>query len=167
MPKVVIVGDTHVPSRAQSIPDWIGDLLEGADHAIHTGDFDDPDALQRVRHLTGGDLTAVSGNMDPSAVDLPEVATLDIENVRFVVTHGTGSPHGWADRVAETVQEHADPERTNIGVAGHTHEVTDRVYDGVRILNPGSATGAPPADEATAMVLGVDADEIDVESRRE
>ena len=166
MPEVVIVGDTHIPSRASSIPDWIADLLEGADHAIHTGDFDDPDALQRVRHLAGGDLTAVSGNMDPSAVDLPEVATLDVENVRFVVTHGTGSPRGWADRVAGTVQEHADPDRTNVGVAGHTHEVTDRVYDGVRILNPGSATGALPADGETALVVEVAGDEIDVEVRR-
>ena len=166
MPEVIIVGDTHVPSRAQSVPDWIADLLEGADRVIHTGDFDDPDALQRVRHLAGGELTAVSGNMDPSAVDLPEVATLDVEEVRFVVTHGTGSPRGWADRVTETVREHAEPERRNVGVAGHTHEVTDRVYDGVRILNPGSATGAPPAEEETAMVVGVDGDEIDVAVRR-
>ena len=166
MPEMVIVGDTHVPSRAQSIPDWIADLLEGADHAIHTGDFDDPDALQRVRHLAGGELTAVSGNMDPSAVDLPKVATLDVEEVWFVVTHGTGSPRGWADRIAETVHEHAAPDRANVGVAGHTHEVTDRVYDGIRILNPGSATGAPPAEEETAMVVGVDGDEIDVAVRR-
>ena len=167
MPEVVIVGDTHVPSRAHSIPGWIGDLLEGADHAIHTGDFDDPDTLQRVRHLAGGDLTAVRGNMDPSAVNLPETTTLDVEEVRFVVTHGTGSPRGWADRVAETVHEHVDPDRTNVGVAGHTHEVTDREHDGVRILNPGSATGARPAEEETAMVVGVADDEIDVAVRRE
>jgi hypothetical protein len=41
-------------------------------------------------------------------------------------------------------------------VAGHTHELLDREVDGVRVLNPGTATGASPASEATLMRLDVE-----------
>jgi len=166
MPEVAIIGDTHVPSRAGSIPDWVRERVREADETIHVGDFDDPEVLAEVADLADG-LTAVRGNMDPAGVDLPAVETLDVDGVRFVVTHGTGSPAGWADRVAGTVREHADPERTNVGAAGHTHQVVDLAHDGTRLLNPGSATGARPADGASMLTVGVADGELDVEVHRE
>jgi len=48
-------------------------------------------------------------------------------------------------------------------VCGHTHQVTDETYDGIRILNPGSCTGAMPADSATIMLVEAEGGEIDVE----
>ncbi len=165
MPEVAIIGDTHVPSREPSIPDWVRERIRDTDEVIHVGDFDDPEVLAEVEDLAD-DLTAVHGNMDPDGIDLPSVTTLDVEDVRFVVTHGTGSPAGWADRVAETTHEHADPDRTTVGVAGHIHEVVDREHDGVRLLNPGSATGARPADGQSVLTVGVAGDGIDVEVHR-
>jgi predicted phosphodiesterase len=38
---------------------------------------------------------------------------------------------------------------------GHTHAVVDDTVDGVRLLNPGSATGAAPADRTTMMTAEV------------
>lgn len=161
MATVAILGDTHVPSRAAEIPAWVRDRVAEADHVVLVGDYDDADVLADLRELAG-DPTAVRGNMDPASIDLPRVATLDVEDVRFVVTHGTGSPVGWHERVAETAREHAGDGKT-VGVAGHTHQVVDEEREGVRLLNPGSATGAAPATETSMLTVTVDGDDLAVE----
>lgn len=165
MATVAILGDTHVPSRAPEIPGWVRDRVAEADHVVLVGDYDDADVLAELRELAG-DPTAVRGNMDPASIDLPRVATLDVEDVRFVVTHGTGPPGGWGRRVVEAAREHAAAGRATVAVAGHTHEVVDLEEDDVRVLNPGSATGARPASGATMLCVTVEGDELDVEVLR-
>ena len=155
---VAIVSDSHVPSRAQRLPDEFRGRIERADHVVHAGDFDSKGALADMRDLAP-ELTAVHGNMDPR-VGLPSVASVDLGGVTVVVTHGTGSPRGWADRVARAVREEADDPR--VGVAGHTHEVVDRIHESVRILNPGSVTGAKPAKRPTMMTAEVADGDLDV-----
>ena len=156
--QLAIVSDSHIPSRAQRLPDAFRERVRTADHVIHAGDFDSKSALADVRDLAP-ELTAVAGNMDPQ-VGLPDVATVEAGGVTFVVTHGTGPARGWADRVARTVREEADEPRG--GVAGHTHEITDRIHGDVHILNPGSVTGAAPADRATMLTVDANDGEIDV-----
>ena len=73
--RIAIISDTHIPSRASEIPDWVLDELDVADRAIHAGDFDTYDSHDRVQEVTP-DLTAVLGNIDPPDLDVPEVATL-------------------------------------------------------------------------------------------
>lgn len=158
---IAILSDTHVPSRADRIPDRVREEIRAADRTIHAGDFDSEGAFETVRDLADGRLTAVEGNMDPFGLDLPGVATVDVEDVRFVVTHGTGPASGYRDRVAATVAEHAG-ETATVGVSGHTHDPLDATVDGVRLLNPGSATGAAPAAAATMYTAEVDGDRVDV-----
>jgi len=166
MPRVAIVSDTHVPSREPAVPDWVGDELERADHVIHAGDFDSRRAYDRIAALTNGNLTAVRGNTDPPTLELPHTDTLEVAGVTFVVTHGSGSRTGWQRRVVETVQAEASNAEP-VAVAGHTHEVIDTTVEGVRVLNPGSATGADPADRATMYVATVADGELAVELRTE
>jgi putative phosphoesterase len=149
---IALISDSHIPSRAQRIPDPFRDRVAGADHVIHAGDFDSKGALADVRDLAP-ELTAVSGNMDPR-VGLPAVATVELGGVEFVVTHGTGAKRGYEQRVATTVREHASTDDA-VGVAGHTHEVLDTTHDGVRLLNPGSVTGAAPASRTTMLSITV------------
>jgi hypothetical protein len=151
--RVAILSDTHVPGRAAAVPDWVREELRRADHAIHAGDFDSLDTLAAVRDLAP-DLTAVRGNVDPPGVDLPGTATVDLDGVAFVVTHGHGSADYEAG-VASTVRANAGADA--VGVSGHTHEYLDTTVDGVRLLNPGSATGARPATE-TSMIRAEVAD---------
>lgn len=157
--EIAIISDTHIPSRAQAIPEQFRDRIGSADHVIHAGDFDSEGALADQRALAR-ELTAVAGNMDPD-VGLPMVATIELGGVEFIVTHGTGSPSGWERRVAETAREHAETD-SPIVVAGHTHEVTDTHRNGVRLLNPGSTTSADPATRATMMTAIAEDGEIDV-----
>jgi putative phosphoesterase len=160
--RLAIVSDTHVPGREAAIPPWVREELAGADHVVHAGDWDAPETVATVRDLADG-LTGVRGNVDPPSVDLPPTATVILGGVEFVVTHGTGPHDGWGDRVAATVRDAASPDA--VGVAGHTHDYTDAVVDGVRLLNPGSATGARPADGTTMMVAEAADGDLTVERR--
>ncbi|MFB6079889.1 MAG: metallophosphoesterase family protein [Haloferacaceae archaeon] len=163
---VVLLSDTHVPTRAKGIPGWVADRVRAADHAIHAGDFDSPAALARVRELAGGDdrLTAVRGNTDPRGLDLPRVATVALGGVTFVVTHGDGPPGSYRERVARRVRERGDADA--VGVCGHTHEYLDERVGGVRLLNPGTATGASPGDETSMMGAVVADGRLDVTPHR-
>jgi putative phosphoesterase len=155
---VAIVGDSHIPSREAEIPESFAEHIAAADHVLHTGDFDSEGALANLR-AEAPDLTAVAGNMDPT-LGLPETATVELGGIEFVLTHGTGPPKGWHDRLAELVVEQVGP--AGVGVAGHTHRVVDEVHNGVRLLNPGSVTGAMPAEAATMFSAEVADGEIDV-----
>jgi len=163
--QLVILSDTHIPGRTTEIPAWVREHVVAADHVIHAGDFDSAEGLATVRELADGDLTAVAGNTDPPELDLPPVATLSVEGVTFVVTHGDGARLGYEERVAAVVREAAGPDA--IGVAGHTHDPADEVVDGVRLLNPGSATGARPASEASFLAVSVSDGDVDVTLHRE
>ena len=188
--QVAIISDTHVPSRATAIPDEFRDRIRDADHVIHAGDFDSKGAIADVREMAA-ELTAVEGNTDPQvglpSVASVELGGLEPNRersgsgaersespgVEFVVTHGTGSKRGYEDRVANAVRQHggrstaASPPGHEedadlaIGVAGHTHEVMDRTHCGVRLLNPGSATGASPASRTTMLTAEVVAGDVD------
>jgi putative phosphoesterase len=156
--RIAIISDTHVPSRAKRIPDPFRERIRTADHVLHAGDLDSKGALADQRELASA-VTAVHGNMDPR-IGLPAIATVELGGVTFVLTHGTGPPGGWHDRVASAVRDEADEPR--VGVAGHIHEVVDTDHDGVHLLNPGSATGAAPADRATMMIVDVIDGTLDV-----
>lgn len=166
MPRVAIVSDTHVPSRERAVPDWVGDELERADHVIHAGDFDSRRAYDRIAALANGNLTAVRGNTDPPTLEVPHADTLEVGGVTFAVTHGSGSSTGWTRRVIETARAEAATAEP-VAIAGHTHEVVDTTVEAVRVLNPGSATGAAPADRATMYVATVADGELTVELRTE
>lgn len=169
---VAIVSDTHVPTRADEVPEWVRERVREADHVIHAGDFDSAETYDEFAALAP-ELTAVQGNVDPVTLDLPETTTVDLGGLTFVVTHGTGAVRTYEERVAGVVAEkRADVGGPVVGVAGHTHQVFDddvESADGesVRLLNPGSATGADPADGATMLTADVADGEADVTVRRE
>jgi putative phosphoesterase len=154
MVEVLLVSDSHVPSREPAVPEWVLERIRAAPYTIHAGDFDSPEALATVREAAN-DLTAVRGNIDPEDIGLPDVATLDVGGVRFVVTHGTGPIENYYERVAGIVAEHAASEGPTVGVSGHTHQRTDVEVDGYRLLNPGSCTGVGPAPTASVVTVTV------------
>jgi putative phosphoesterase len=117
---------------------------------VHAGDFITAEARFRLRVLADGDVTEVRGNRDPR-LPLPEVATTSVGGVRFVVTHGDQFGRGESYRrgLADLAAEHD----ADVAVGGHTHQVLVTTVDGVHVLNPGSATGAPPAEGPTLLTV--------------
>jgi putative phosphoesterase len=159
MTRVALIADTHIPSRAREIPDWVTDVLSTADHTIHAGDFDTPQGHFEVSVAAGGELTAVVGNKDHS-MDIPTVATHEADGVRFVVTHGNGPK--WQDDYHSHLAALAAEHEAHVAVAGHTHRVTDVVHGETRVLNPGSATAADPAEQPTLMTVDCNHGSYDV-----
>ena len=172
--EVAILSDTHVPEQAEQLPSAFRERVRAADHVVHAGDFGSDEALADVRAIAP-DLTAVYGNADPHDVDLPAVASVEAGGVTFVVVHGIVNPveravtcsegvvmdrDDWLDAIADTTRARAD--EPMVGVGGHSHDVEDTVHDGVRLLNPGSATGVGRADGATMLTAEVVDGDLDV-----
>ncbi|WP_115862942.1 metallophosphoesterase family protein [Halorussus litoreus] len=175
--ELAILSDTHIPGQAEQLPDPFREHIEEADHVLHAGDFGSKGALWDVRELANG-LTAVYGNADPADIDLSAVASVTTDGVTVVVSHGmvnfveraVSSSEGvvfdrddWLDAISDTALARADSDEQVVGVGGHSHETEDETHDGVRVLNPGSATGVGPADgRATMMTAEVTDDDVDV-----
>jgi putative phosphoesterase len=176
--QVAILSDMHVPGQADALPDEFRELVADADHVVHTGDFGSHEAIADVRELAD-DLTAVYGNADPADAPLPAVDAVAAGGATFVVHHGevnhveravyhaaegiVKKEADWLDAAADVARARtATADTTPVGVAGHSHEVVDEVHEGVRVLNPGSATAAGPAERATMMTADVEDGEVDV-----
>ena len=174
---LAILSDTHIPGQAKDIPKEFRECIEEADHVIHAGDFGSTQAFEDMRERSDT-LTSVYGNADPANIDLPPVASLTIDDVTIVVSHGminfveqaVSSSAGvvfnrddWLDAVADTARARADTNESVIGIGGHTHQVKDEIHQGIRVLNPGSATGVGPAEgRATMLTAEVSPGEVSV-----
>lgn len=171
---VAILSDMHIPGQATELPDAFREHVRSADQVIHAGDFGSLEAYESVSSMAS-ELTAVYGNADPDDIDLPPVASTTVGGVTFVVVHGivdvvkraTASSEGvvmnrddWLDAVASVTRVRAEEPR--VGIGGHSHEVEDTVHDGVRVLNPGSATGVGRAEGTTMMTATVADGELSV-----
>ncbi len=161
MVELVVMSDTHVLSRADAVPEWVRRRMRAADHVVHAGDFDSSAAYARIEDLAPS-LTAVTGNTDPRSLGLPTVATVERGGVRVAVTHGHRGAGAYEDHLRRTALE-AD---ADVAVGGHTHRTLDRSLEDVRLLNPGSATGAAPATEASILRLTAEDGTVSVELER-
>ena len=175
--ELAILSDTHVPEQAEGLPEPFRDRIAAADHVVHAGDFGSVGAFEAVRSAAA-ELTAVYGNADPADIDLPPVASVSVESVSFVVSHGmvnfveraVGSTEGvvfdeddWFDAVVDVARARADGDETLVGVAGHSHEVVTGTRGDITVLNPGTATGVGGENvPATMLTVAVADGELDI-----
>jgi uncharacterized protein len=124
-----VIADTHGLLRPE-----VFDLFGQVDHILHAGDVGPLELLVELEALAP--VTAVYGNTDDSEVRarLPQVARVELDGFRLVVTHGDqfGAP------TPEKVQQ-AFPD-AEILVFGHTHRPLLTLVDVVvTVMNPGGA----------------------------
>lgn len=124
-----VMADTHGLLRPE-----VFDVFGDVDHILHAGDLGPLALLTELETLAP--VTAVYGNTDGFDVRarLPQVARIELDGFRIVVTHGDqfGSP------TPETVQQ-AFPD-AEILVFGHTHRPLLTLVDVVvTVMNPGGA----------------------------
>jgi len=134
--RLLIVADTHVPTRARDLPIEVWRAVDAADVVIHAGDWVDVALLdgleRRARALVG-----VHGNNDHGALRerLPELAGAEIDGIRFGVVHETGQAKGREARCSAQFRD------LDVLVFGHSHIPWDTTSTtGLRLLNPGSPT---------------------------
>jgi putative phosphoesterase len=116
-----VISDTHGLVRAEALA-----ALRGCDAIVHAGDIGKPEVLEQLAALAP--VTAIRGNVDTWAADLPETAVLTLAGKRCYVVHN--------------VKELAlDPRSSGFAavISGHSHVPKSEMRDGVLYLNPGSA----------------------------
>ncbi|KMO93422.1 metallophosphoesterase family protein [Streptomyces roseus] len=149
--RLLLMSDTHVPTRARSLPAPLLAAVDVADAVLHAGDWVDEATLDllesRSRLLLG-----VHGNNDgpPLRRRLPEVARAELAGVRFAVVHETGTAKGREGRCAERFPD------VDVLVFGHSHIPWDSTTVGLRLLNPGSPTDRRRQPYCTFMTLTVE-----------
>ncbi|MGB6183311.1 MAG: metallophosphoesterase [Rhodococcus sp. (in: high G+C Gram-positive bacteria)] len=147
--RLLLLADTHVPTRARDLPAAVWDAVDDADLVVHAGDWM---ALSLVDSLEARsrDLLACWGNNDGDDVRarLPEIARRTVEGVAVAVTHETGAKTGREKRM-----DAAFPD-TDLLIFGHSHIPWDTMSDnGMRLLNPGSPTDRRRQPHCTFMTL--------------
>ena len=149
--RLVILADTHVPTRARTLPEPLWDAIDAAHLVVHAGDWVDLALLDELEERARR-LLAVWGNNDGPALRarLPEVATADLDGLRVAVVHETG---GRAGREARCDRRFTD---TDVLVFGHSHIPWDSTTpNGMRLLNPGSPTDRRRQPAATYLTARV------------
>ncbi|MFZ1175009.1 MAG: metallophosphoesterase [Mycobacterium sp.] len=150
--RLLLIADTHVPTRARDLPAQVWDEVTAADVVVHAGDWVAPELLEKLE--TRADrLVACWGNNDGPALRarLPETADVVLAGVRFTVVHETGASPGREARMSRLYPD------SQVLVFGHSHIPWDTTTQtGLRLLNPGSPTDRRRQPFCTYMTASVD-----------
>ena len=135
----IAIGDFHIPERAERIPDWIKEWLEEhkgeIDGILCTGDLTEYSVLAYLNSIAP--TLCVRGNMDH--LPLKDFEIVDVGGKRILLLHGHQvKPRG----NKEQLHALARAAGADILIHGHTHRYDVDVYNGVLMVNPGTATGA-------------------------
>lgn len=135
---VGLISDTHVPTRASSIPEKVFRVFSSADLIIHAGDLVELSVMEQLKKIAP--VIAVHGNMDTKDVVkvLPEINSVDIDKYKIGVIHDAGIIG------TEKMKKIADTHGFNILVFGHTHRQFLLKEREKLFINPGSATNPLP-----------------------
>ncbi|MFX1568292.1 MAG: YfcE family phosphodiesterase [Promethearchaeota archaeon] len=154
MYRILCIGDSHIPVRANDLPMQIYDKIneitvsELFDYIFFTGDLINfPEFIDYLNQKTKRALFKVIGNMDyyygnrdsPTHQKI-EISFEDDKSIILGLTHGAQiRPRGDQDQLELLAQEKG----YNILVSGHTHkEEIFLTKEGILLINPGSVTGA-------------------------
>jgi uncharacterized protein len=151
--RLLLIADTHVPKRARDLPQQVWDEVADADVVIHAGDWVEPSLLDALEDKAA-QLVACWGNNDGEELRsrLPERADVNLDGLRFTVTHETGASGGRDARMAALYPD------TDVLVFGHSHIPWDTTAaTGLRLLNPGSPTDRRRQPFCTYMTAIVEA----------
>jgi putative phosphoesterase len=133
---LLILADTHVPTRARELPDQVWRAVDEADLVVHAGDWVDVGLLDELEDRASN-LLGCWGNNDgpPLRARLPEVGYADLDGLRLGVVHETGPTTGREPRCSARFPD------LDVLVFGHSHIPWDTTTEtGLRLLDPGSPT---------------------------
>jgi uncharacterized protein len=150
--KLLLIADTHIPTRARDLPRAVWDEVARADVVLHAGDWVDVALLDALEERAAR-LIGCWGNNDGADLRarLPAKAETTLGGLRFTVVHETGAAAGRDERMARRYPD------TDVLVFGHSHIPWDRTAsNGLHLLNPGSPTDRRRQPFCTYMTARVD-----------
>jgi len=132
---IFIISDSHVPRRADRIPQEFTEKAEEAETVVHCGDFVSKDLHDELEKISE-EFVPVKGNCD--LFRLESSKTFTRKGIDFGVYHGSGiRPRGHHPTLVET----AEKLDSDVLFHGHTHQQEAVESQGKVLLNPGSCTG--------------------------
>ncbi|QGA80541.1 YfcE family phosphodiesterase [Candidatus Nanohalobium constans] len=156
---IAVVSDSHVPTRAEKIPEPVREKMKGSDLIIHSGDFAEQEVYNGIEEY--GELIAVKGNCD--FFDLPNSKAFERDGVKFGAYHGTGiNPRGDHDTLQKIAVEDLE---VDILITGHTHHEELTELENCIILNPGSCTGVGGGSSRETNPTMIEIDEEDMKAK--
>ena len=130
-----LISDTHIPSRAQSLPKEVFTSFQNVDFIIHAGDLVELSVIDELEQIAP--VLAVHGNMDGPEISniIPNLNSLKIFDRKIGVIHDPDTMSGM-DKMRELTKENG----FDVLVYGHTHNANIKWEDKVLYINPGSPT---------------------------
>lgn len=132
--RLVLVADTHSAPHAEAAKHI---AAQKPTHILHAGDIGDLGVLDKLATLA--QVTAVRGNIDVHAPDLPDVITIDVRDddgplVKLLLVHIAV----YGPKLRAEIAKLAREEGASIVVCGHSHVPFLGRDKGFVIVNPGS-----------------------------
>ena len=151
--RIGLVSDTHIPTRARSLPKALFTVFQDVQLILHAGDLVEARVLAELGTLAP--VYAVGGNMDP-----PEIkARLGRKKLIRIGTHAIGLIHG--DGLAGTTRRRAEEAFAALHpdaiVFGHNHApLCEYNSMGILLFNPGSAVDRRRAPRCSCGILDLE-----------
>jgi uncharacterized protein len=151
--KIIVISDTHIPDRAESLPLKLLDEIKNADMVIHAGDFVSLEFLNDLKSLCNN-IKAVWGNMDPPEIKkmLPQKGIFKVGDYRIGVVHGYGAPN----KMLELLNTEFKNDKLDIIIFGHSHSALNEKRGSTLFFNPGSPTDKILAADNTYGIIEID-----------
>ncbi len=151
--RIVVISDTHIPTRAKDLPKRVWEEIEKSDAIIHAGDFEEWAVAEKLQQFAP--LYAVHGNMDWEEVRkrLPDKRVVELGGHKIAIVHGWGAPHDLHERVRKLFEEE---EGLSCIVFGHSHRPFNNQVRGLLCFNPGSPTDSYFSPYLSFGILEVD-----------
>lgn len=134
--KILVLSDTHLPKKAERIPERFLEETKTADAIIHAGDWQTLDLYQTLK--TYAPVYGVYGNVDDEEVreHFPGQLRLDWEGYSIGVVHGHGEKKTTEKRALDAFADAP----VDLLVFGHSHIPVLRYFKKTLLFNPGSIT---------------------------
>jgi len=138
--KIGLISDTH-----GQVPNPVHAALAGVDCILHAGDVGPMDVITELEAIAP--VHAVLGNTD-YAIALPETCVEEFAGKTILIHHIVD-----VEYPSQTVRELLSTEKPDLVVFGHTHMPFDERHNGIRFINPGSASQPRGGTAASVAIL--------------
>jgi uncharacterized protein len=147
--RIGVISDTHIPSRAKSIPEAALNLFADVDLILHAGDLSTLAALDPLQTLAP--VYAVHGNVESDETLAALPAKREIEVGGCVI----GMIHNLGQRTMYAATSRSEFPGARVIVIGHSHIPFVEETAGLLLLNPGSATDRRQQPTCTVAILTI------------
>ncbi|KAL0491092.1 vacuolar protein-sorting protein 29 [Acrasis kona] len=162
--KIVVLSDTHMPTRCKKLPPKLLDEIKQCNLIIHAGDWCNKEMYQLLREYAP--VEGVCGNNDKE--DIMDMFSnkkiIEFEGKKIGVAHGHQG-EGVSSRASteEKAVSMFVNDQVDVVIFGHSHIPVLRKEQDVWILNPGSATDKRKQKQFSFAVMHISESSIDIE----